>query len=403
MQLFKTIQTVLFLSCVTQLAASEYIDAALNSVDRQQPAPTLKRMRLNSIAKAPIESPYTMPFTIPELKSYLVQSICGQDDAMERLATAVHTHLLRQKINQSILDTPEQARAEGYITTRSKNILLAGQSGSGKTTILTCLRTFLQKHQRSTNFHFPIIFQNYESDKEDDSLKNTLASLIYLGDYTLSEMEHAIIFLDDMDLQLFSQDTEKESVSRKIQSEWLPMLEGVNLQLKITNEDTSINLRLGTENMLFIGTAAFSKQAQASMPTRDRYDLEEAGFLPAFIETFQSPIQLEPFNKYLLFNILNKPDSPHLRAAKTVLKAGYDISLTFTPDALKTIAAEASKHPRSIQQMQATLDTLAQSIMANAEIVRGQTITITDRTIQALPLLKSRREKFDERFPGYIS
>lgn len=403
MQNFKTIQTALFISYATQLGASEPISPPIDSCDTQRQLPALKKMRLAPIIEETSDFPCELPFTIGELKTHLAQSICGQDEAIDQLATAVHTHLLRQKINQSILNNPEEALAEGYITSKSKHILLTGQSGSGKTTILKSLRTFLQKYQAVPNLHLPIITQNHEEGKEDNSLKNTLVSAIYSDDYTLKEIEHAIVLIDDMDLQLFSQDSEKKMISESIQEVWCPFLEGANFQLKLTTEDTAINLTLNTENMLFIGTAAFKKQATANIPTHDRYDLEDSGFLPSFIETFQNPIHLAPFNRATLFKILSKKNSPYPKASTTVLKAGYNISLSFTYDALMAIAAEAAKHPRSVQQLAGILDTLTQTIIANPETTPGKTITVTQKTIQTLPLTKSRREKFDEKFPSYVS
>ncbi|MDP5012456.1 MAG: AAA family ATPase, partial [Alphaproteobacteria bacterium] len=264
---------------------------------------------------APMQNSLTMPFTILELKTYLTQHLSEQDATMTELATSIHTYLLGQKINKLISESPEEAKRQGYVPVRGSHILLTGQNGCGKTSTLTCVRNFLQTYRTNPDFHIPVVFQNYKYDQNSNSINETLKDIILSGDFNLKEIEHSIIFIDDLDLQLFSQDTEeKRSASAEIQEDWLSILKGTKLCFDVELADSSDSLRfnINTGNMLFIGTASFKKQIQAGAQITDSYDLEDIGFLPDFIENFQNHIQFERFNMRMLSNILSRPESPYI-------------------------------------------------------------------------------------------
>ncbi len=379
-------------------------DDTLPIIDSIADASTV--LQVAQVQEIPPQTTVTMPFTILELKTYLTQRIIGQDAAMTELATSIHAHLVGQKINALISENPAEAKKQGYTPIKRSHILLTGQNGCGKTAALTCVRDFLQTHRADRDLRFPIVFQNHKAGQKNDSLKDTLKDIIYSDDFSLKEIEHAIIFIDDLDLQLFSQDTEeKRATSAGIQEDWLPLIRGANLYFdtKLADGSGSLSFKTNTHNMLFIGTASFKKQTHAGIQINDDYDLEDTGFLPDFIENFQNHIQFAQFNTRMLSNILINPESPYISEATTMLKAGYNITLTFAPDALREIVGRSIKHEHCVQHLRTTLNMLARSILLTAETKRGETITITKEIIQALPASKSRREKFEGKFPGYVS
>ena len=355
-----------------------------------------------------IDQPISMPFQISDLHEFLNKRIIGQNDAMLSLSTAIHSHYLGVKINTKIAKFHTESTAKGYIPIQKKNILLIGHEGSGKTDCLSHIKDFLQQYHNDPDFNFPIITQNHTSIDPLEAINMSLLRAAAKSINAQEGMEKALILIDDMDQQIFSHNTEKNpEVASGIQEIWAPILQGATLNITIPNEngtpdDAKFSFKMNTQNMLFIATGRF-KTSTANLQLHDDSDLENFGFIPEFINSFQHRALLNQFNTKMLTQIINKSDIPFMKSATTFLKLGYDITLAFEADALREIAGIAIKGDNCVHSLKLTVDRLIEPILRRAPTLRGQTLTISKADVDALPRIKSKREKFDEKFPGYVS
>jgi ATP-dependent Clp protease ATP-binding subunit ClpX len=360
------------------------------------------------------DQPITMPFEINDLHRYLNERILGQNEAMLSLAASIHTHYLSVKINRKITKFNTESTSKGYIPIRKKNILLIGQEGCGKTECVGYIHDFLKQYSRDKDFDFPIVTQSYTSGNPEELIKQTMFDALISSEGDLERTERSLIFIDDIDRQLFSHNSDKRpSAADDIQESWASVLKGTALSIKLpsgkdaeddeSDQGEGINVRFNTHNMLFIAAGRFKTNTHTNLQSHDDNDLEHYGFTSKFIETFQNRILFNQFNTRMLTDIISKPDIPFMRQATTLLKAGYNITLDFDPEALRELAGIAIKGGKCVQALQSTVDRLIDPILKRAPTLRGQTLTISKTDVDALPRIKSKREKFDDKFPGYIS
>jgi len=309
-----------------------------------------------------------------DIHAYLSQKVLGQEEVLKQVAVSVYKHIKGVKWG---------------------NILLIGNSGTGKTTIMNSVLEFYLNRPELSDFqtmlvmnansladesgevHIHQIFKNLEAD-----VRNRLGS-----DVTPQELkthiENATVCLDEID-KISAKLSDRVNVSGiLIQQALLTILEGETYYLETTisrkEKKLSVRIPINTARMLFICGGAFEGlydqvnslvlsgndervlkvtyiwdettkdlESRRVFSLKDHMridDLFDYGMVPQFISRFGAIAILENLGKDSLKKILlTAVDSPFVNA-KTYFKT-FGIDLQISEAALELIASQAEKNTR---------------------------------------------------------
>ena len=309
-----------------------------------------------------------------DIYAYLSQKVLGQEEVLKQVSVSVYKHVKGVKWG---------------------NILLIGNSGTGKTTIMNAVFEFYLDHQELANYqtmlvmnansltdefgevHIHRIFKNLEAD-----VRNRLGSGVSPQDLK-THIENATVCLDEVD-KISAKISGRVNVAGiLIQQALLTILEGETFYLEttISREEKKLPIRIpiNTSRMLFICGGAFEglydqvnslvqsgkdgrvlkevytwDEATKNLESKTEFslkkfmridDLFDYGMVPQFISRFGAIAILKNLGKDSLKEILfNAVDSPFVNA-KIYFKT-FGIDLQISEEALELIASHAEKNTR---------------------------------------------------------
>ena len=308
-----------------------------------------------------------------EIKAYLEQQVLGQARVLKSISVAMYKHIHRLPAG---------------------NVLLIGNSGTGKTTIMNAVRDFYQDTEGMEYFRVMVIMNANMLIGEDgtDSQCGRLFRLIedkarrLLGrDLTEEElkhyMEHATVCLDEVD-KISSKVAGRVNVTGiAVQQALLTIMEGETVLHETTvvenGKTKRVKIPLSTAHILYICGGAFEElydqvynqlmdpkekrrlksqvimnegaiSFQANFNLQDYLmyeDLFRYGMAPQFISRFSSLEVLNNLGRDVLKTILlDASDSPY-RASQAYFQH-MGIRLSLEGDAAEVIAAKAAENTR---------------------------------------------------------
>ncbi len=256
------------------------------------------------------------------IKEHLDQYVIGQDEAKKSLAIAVYNHYKR--IHNR--DTSDEIEIE------KSNILLVGETGTGKTLLAKSLAKLL-------NVPFTIADATVltEAGYVGEDVESILSRLLQVANYKPELAEKGIIYIDEIDK--ISRKSDNPSITRDVSGE------GVQQGLLKILEGTIANVapeggrkhpdqkyvKIDTSNILFICGGAFdgidkmigrrirnqslgfkSREVKEINPHRllsqiNASDLKTYGLIPEIIGRIPVITALEPLGKPELRRILLEP------------------------------------------------------------------------------------------------
>jgi ATP-dependent Clp protease ATP-binding subunit ClpX len=294
-----------------------------------------------------------------EIKTFLDQYVIGQDDTKKAMSVAVYNHYKR--LNQ-VID-------ENEVEIEKSNIVLVGETGTGKTLIARSIAKML-------NVPFSIVDATVltQAGYVGEDVESILSRLLQAADYDVAKAERGIVFIDEIDK--IARKGDNPSITRDVSGEGvqqalLKLLEGsvVNVAPKGGRKHPEQKfIEINTKDILFIAGGAFSgidkmiskrlnMQAvgfSASME-EDKIDeenllqyiipsdLKSFGLIPEIIGRLPVLSYMNPLDAATLRAILTEPKNSIIKQYKKLFSID-DVVFTVEEDALNYIVGKAVEY-----------------------------------------------------------
>ena len=376
--------------------------------------PAVKRKKLRD--QPPLKtSRITLPdFTIPDtgsLENYVMRDVIGQDEAVSSITMNICDHFVALKMNQYIQDHPEEAREKGWVTISKKNMLVIGESGSGKTKTFEIIDQYFQENNtgiKIVKFNTSGLVSSgykggYTLNAMGDIILNAALALSKkdITNVTDAEIECSlkgiVIVIDEFDKIRFSGSDDSGVTNIKVQNELLPYIDEYGKQLTVDKEiapGQNRTFRINTKNILFTCMGAFAeltseKQEECVITTEE---IVRYGFLPEIVGRLPIITTYQPHTIQSLTRILKESRGSQVAQALTLLASPfYNITLEFTDRAHEEIAEIALKSKTGARSLAPILQEIIKHIKRDKTQYQGKTLTITREIVKKYAPKKPKR------------
>lgn len=300
-----------------------------------------------------------------QLYQHLNDYVIGQDDAKKTLAVAIYNHFKRFMINvYGVTKNVKSYEKYEDVFIEKSNVLMLGNSGTGKTYMVKTLCNFL-----NIPCYIADSTKLTESGYVGDDVENILVGLLKSCDYNIEMAQCGVVVLDEIDK--LSRKGENVSITRDVGGEGvqqglLKIVEGGIIsvppqggrkhpQQKCIDIDTTnilfialgafegiervIEKRLNTNRIGFNTTQTYNKDSDI-LSNVDTADIRQYGLIPELLGRFPIITHTNPLTEDDMIKILSDTKNSAIRQYQKLMSVD-NINLDFTEDALRTIAHKA--------------------------------------------------------------
>lgn len=290
-----------------------------------------------------------------EIKVKLDEYVIGQDQAKKILSVAVYNHYKRIIYGHNVGDDVEIEKS---------NILLIGETGTGKTLLAKTLARLLD-----VPFAIADATVITEAGYVGEDVESIISRLYQASNYDVNSTQKGIIYLDEIDK--ISRKSDNPSITRDVSGEGvqqglLKLLEGTEARISPQggrkHPDQPL-VKIDTTNILFICGGAFdgldkiissrikanslgfkAKEVSSEMEHYLQYvspnDIKKFGLIPEIIGRLPVLTALKPLDKEALKSILTEPKNALLKQYTKLFEI-EGVKLEVSEDAIDSIVDKA--------------------------------------------------------------
>ena len=294
-----------------------------------------------------------------EIKSFLDQYVIGQDETKKAMSVAVYNHYKRLT----------QVNDENEVEIEKSNIVLVGETGTGKTLIARSIAKML-------NVPFSIVDATVltQAGYVGEDVESILSRLLQAADYDVAKAQKGIVFIDEIDK--IARKGDNPSITRDVSGEGvqqalLKLLEGsvVNVAPKGGRKHPEQKfIEINTKDILFIAGGAFSgidkmiskrlnmqavgfnasiEEDKIDEENLLQYiipsDLKSFGLIPEIIGRLPVLSYMNPLDAEILRSILTEPKNSIIKQYEKLFSMD-DVDFTIEEGALNYIVVKAVEY-----------------------------------------------------------
>ena len=294
-----------------------------------------------------------------EIKTFLDQYVIGQDETKKAMSVAVYNHYKRLM----------QVHDENDVEIEKSNIVLVGETGTGKTLIARSIAKML-------NVPFSIVDATVltQAGYVGEDVESILSRLLQAADYDVAKAQKGIVFIDEIDK--IARKGDNPSITRDVSGEGvqqalLKLLEGsvVNVAPKGGRKHPEQKfIEINTKDILFIAGGAFSgidkmiskrlnMQAvgYSASVEEDKIDeenllqyiipsdLKSFGLIPEIIGRLPVLSYMNPLDEKILRSILTEPKNSIIKQYEKLFSMD-DVDFNVEEGALNYIVGKAVEY-----------------------------------------------------------